>query len=72
MATPVLVSEQAALRRVATLVAQGTPQEELFNAVIEKVGQLLEVEYAYMGRYEPDGTVAFVARGRMSARSGRR
>jgi signal transduction histidine kinase len=61
MGTPVLMSEQAALRRVATLVAHGTPPEQLFRAVIEEVGQLLEVEYAYMGRYEPDGMIAFVA-----------
>ncbi len=61
MATPLLMSEQAALRRVATLVARGTPPEQLFTAVIEEVGRLLEVEYAYMGRYEPDGIVAFVA-----------
>jgi GAF domain-containing protein len=61
MATPVLMSEQAALRRVATLVAHGTPPEQLFSAVIEEVGQLLEVEYAYMGRYEPDGMIAFIA-----------
>jgi signal transduction histidine kinase len=61
MATPALMSEQAALRRVATLVARGAPQEQLFSAVIEEVGQLLEVEYAYMGRYEPDGMIAFVA-----------
>jgi hypothetical protein len=61
MATPALISEQAALRRVATLVAQGPPPEQLFSAVIEEVGQLLDVEYAYMGRYEPGGTIAFVA-----------
>jgi signal transduction histidine kinase len=61
MATSVLVSEQAALRRVATLVARGTPQEQVFSAVIEEVGRLLEVEYAYIGRYEPDGMIAFVA-----------
>jgi signal transduction histidine kinase len=61
MATAGLVSEQAALRRVATLVAHGAPQEQLFSAVIAEVGQLLEVEYAYMGRYEPDGMIGFVA-----------
>ena len=61
MATPALVSEQAALRRVATLVAHGTPPERLFGAVIEEVGRLLEVEYAYMGRYEPDDMIGFVA-----------
>jgi signal transduction histidine kinase len=56
-----LADEQAALRRVATLVAGGTPPEELFAAVTEEIGQLLGVEYTYMGRYEPDGMLAFVA-----------
>lgn len=45
-----LVEEQAALRRVATLVAHGAPQEELFAAVAEEVGQLLPVTSAAMGR----------------------
>jgi signal transduction histidine kinase len=47
--------EQAALRRVATLVAQGTPPDELFAAVTGEIGRLLAAEYAFMGRYEPDG-----------------
>jgi GAF domain-containing protein len=51
-----LAQEQAALRRVATLVARGTPPEELFAAVTEEVGQLLGVDYAGLNRYEPDGT----------------
>jgi signal transduction histidine kinase len=51
-----LAEEQAALRRVATLVARGRPPEEVFAAVAEEVGQLLPVEYAYVGRYEPAGT----------------
>jgi signal transduction histidine kinase/putative methionine-R-sulfoxide reductase with GAF domain/uncharacterized protein YoaH (UPF0181 family) len=50
-----LAEEQAALRRVATLVARGTPPEELFAAVTEEIGGLLPVDYAYVGRYEPDG-----------------
>jgi signal transduction histidine kinase len=57
----VLAEEQAALRRVATLVARGAPPEEVFSAVTEEVGQLLPVEYAEMGRYEPDRTITFVA-----------
>jgi hypothetical protein len=32
-----LADEQAALRRVATLVARGSPREELFAAVVEEV-----------------------------------
>jgi signal transduction histidine kinase len=56
-----LAEEQAALRRVATLVAHGVPPDELFSAVVEEVGLLLPVEYTYMGRYESDGTITFVA-----------
>jgi uncharacterized protein YoaH (UPF0181 family) len=53
--------QQAALRRVATLVAQGVPQDELFAAVAKEVGQLLPVEYTQMGRYESDGTFTLIA-----------
>jgi GAF domain-containing protein len=51
-----LADEQAALRRVATLVAQATPPEEVFAAVAEEVGQLFRVELATLNRYEPDRT----------------
>jgi signal transduction histidine kinase len=56
-----LAEEQAALRRVATLVARGVPSEEMFAAVVEEVGRLLPVDFAAMGRYEPDGTMTTVA-----------
>ena len=56
-----LAEEQAALRRVATLVAHGVSPEEVFAAVAEEVGRLLSVDRASMGRYEPDGTSTFVA-----------
>jgi signal transduction histidine kinase len=56
-----LANEQAALRRVATLVARGVPPEEVFAAVSEEVGGLLPVDFADIGRYEPDGTVSVVA-----------
>jgi signal transduction histidine kinase len=56
-----LAEEQAALRRVATLVAGGTRPEEVFAAVANEVGQLLSVDLANLARYEPDGTVTFVA-----------
>jgi GAF domain-containing protein len=50
------------LRRVATLVARGLPQEELLAAVTEEVGKLLRVEYAGLARYESDGrTMTIVA-----------
>jgi signal transduction histidine kinase len=57
----VVVEEQAALRRVATLAARGAAPEEVFAEVVEEVGRLLPVEFANMGRYEPDGTITFVA-----------
>jgi signal transduction histidine kinase len=56
-----LAEEQAALRRVATLVARGVPQEEVFAAVTDEVGRLFPVDSAGMYRYEPDGTLTFVA-----------
>ncbi|HWD74267.1 MAG TPA: GAF domain-containing protein [Solirubrobacteraceae bacterium] len=56
-----LADEQAALRRVATLVARGVPEGELFNAVIEEVGSLFGADFAGMIRYEPDVTVTPVA-----------
>jgi signal transduction histidine kinase len=64
-----LAEEQAALRRVATLVAQATSPEAVFAAVAEEVGQLLPVNSATMCRYESDGTLTFVAHwGRAVAR----
>jgi signal transduction histidine kinase len=56
-----LAAEQAALRRVATLVARGASPEEVFAAVVEEIGRLLPVEYAGMGRYEPDHAVTYLA-----------
>jgi signal transduction histidine kinase len=56
-----LAGEQAALRRVATLVAHGTPPEELFAAVTEEAGRLLPVGSAAMGRFDPDGMFTTVA-----------
>jgi signal transduction histidine kinase len=56
-----LVEEQAALRRVATLVARGVPPREVVAAVAEEVGGLLHVDFAAMGRYGSDGTVSFAA-----------
>jgi signal transduction histidine kinase len=56
-----LTEEQAALRRVATRVAQGWPADKLCDAVIEEVGRLLGADLAGMIRYEGDDTVAPVA-----------
>jgi GAF domain-containing protein len=56
-----LAEEQTALRRVATLVALGTPPEELFAAVTEEVGRLLGTDLAGMACYESDDTVTVLA-----------
>jgi signal transduction histidine kinase len=56
-----LAEEQAALRRVATLVARAVPPTEVFAAVGREVGRLLDVDATHMGRYEPDGTATCVA-----------
>ncbi len=56
-----LAKEQAALRRVATLVAHMAPPADLFAAVVEELGRLLPADLAHMARYEPDNTVTVVA-----------
>ena len=47
--------EQAALRRVATLVARGAPPAEVFAAITEEAGRLLHADHATTGRYDADG-----------------
>jgi signal transduction histidine kinase len=49
--------EQAALRRVATLVARAAPAEEVFAAVTAEVGQLLEVDITALVRSDPDDAI---------------
>jgi signal transduction histidine kinase len=57
----VSVEEQAALRRVATLVARGAPPPEVFAAVTEEAGRLVGADLAGMSRYDPDDTQTVVA-----------
>lgn len=52
---------EAALRRVATLVAVAAPTDELFAAVCEEAGGLLHADQTSMNRYESDDTVTCVA-----------
>jgi GAF domain-containing protein len=52
--------EQAALRRVATLVARAAPPEEVFGAVAEEAGRLLGTDSTVMSRYDPDGAAMVV------------
>ena len=56
-----LVDEQAALRRVATLVAEGATPDEVFAAVAEEVARLLDVPAISMVRFEQDETSTAIA-----------
>jgi signal transduction histidine kinase len=56
-----IAGEQAALRRVATLVARAAAPEDVFAAVTEEAGLLLGAHYATMARYDPDGARTIVA-----------
>jgi PAS domain S-box-containing protein len=56
-----LVGEQAALRRVATRIAEGDDPADLFEAVAVEVGQLLEADATRLLRYEQDGAASIVA-----------
>jgi PAS domain S-box-containing protein len=55
-----LADEQAALRRVATLVARGVSPEKIFSAVTNEMGRLFDSSQAYVGRFEPDGSAMVV------------
>jgi GAF domain-containing protein len=52
--------EQAALRRVATLVARAAPAEEVFAAVTAEVGRVLAADVTVLSRYDPAGTATIV------------
>jgi PAS domain S-box-containing protein len=51
-----LADEQAALRRVATLVAEGASPSDVFAAVAREVALVLRLPLVSMYRYEDDGT----------------
>jgi signal transduction histidine kinase len=55
-----LAEEQAALRRVATLVAGAASPEDVFAAITAEAGKLLPADVTHLNRYEPDGTVTIV------------
>jgi PAS domain S-box-containing protein len=56
-----LGEEQAALRRVATLVARGAPPDEVFAAVAREIARVLNLPLVEMCRYEPDETATVIA-----------
>src|SRR6266496_284015 len=53
-------SEQAALRRVATLVARDAPSTEVFEAVATEVANLLDTDITVLGRYDDDGAATAI------------
>jgi GAF domain len=52
-----LLDEQAALRRVATLVAGQATADEIFATVAAEVARLVAAHRGTVCRYEPDGTM---------------
>ena len=56
-----LAGEQAALRRVATVVARAGATADVFEAVTREVGLQCDAELARMERFEPDHTVTAIA-----------
>jgi PAS domain S-box-containing protein len=57
-----LAGQQAALRRVATLVARGTPPSEVFSAVADEMARCLDAANASVNSFENDRvTVVAVA-----------
>jgi GAF domain-containing protein/uncharacterized protein YoaH (UPF0181 family) len=46
--------QQAALRRVAMLVARGRSTGEVFDAIAREIGTLFRVDHARLGRYDGD------------------
>ena len=56
-----VADEQAALRRVATLVAKAASPDEIFSAVAAEVGQVLDTDFTFLSRYDPDGGATVLA-----------
>jgi len=52
-----LVTEQAALRHVAILVARESSPDQLFAVVAEQVARVFDVPFVRLVRYEPEGWV---------------
>jgi sugar diacid utilization regulator len=56
-----LAAEQAALRRLAMLVAQGVEPSEVFGAVINEMCQCVSAQAAGLWRYEASGEITLLA-----------
>ena len=56
-----LADEQAALRRVATLVADGAASDEIFASVAEEIARILTADRCAIGRFESEDSMTVVA-----------
>lgn len=56
-----LASQQAALRRVATLVARGADPTEVFGVAVTELARSLAVDQVTLLRFEPDDTCIVLA-----------
>jgi signal transduction histidine kinase len=56
-----LADQQAGLRRVATLVAEGATPETVFAAVAQEMERLLDADQVMLSRYKTDAEVAILA-----------
>jgi signal transduction histidine kinase len=56
-----LASEQAALRRLAALVARGVEPSKVFDAVAGEMGRCVRAETAGLWRYETSGEIMIIA-----------
>jgi sugar diacid utilization regulator len=61
-----LAAEQAALRRLATLVARGVEPSEVFDAVVKEMRRCLLTERAGLWRYETGGEITLLAAAHLS------
>jgi signal transduction histidine kinase len=57
-----MANEQAALRRVAVLVASSAEPADVFPVVAGEVGELLGADVTSITRFEPDATATILAR----------
>jgi signal transduction histidine kinase len=57
----VLAEQQAALRRIATLIARGAPSSEVFSTVTKELARVLDVHHSALVRYEPNGASVLLA-----------
>jgi signal transduction histidine kinase len=56
-----LAQEQAALRRIASVVARGLPPIEVFKDIAEEAGHLLDAEIALLARRDQDALLTVLA-----------